>query len=91
MGKDEAKPLIFQKFERKTILAREPIKEPPPAPALLLPTPSALALSASALLAPASAGQKSKSNPSDRQKRLALAANNPEYQAPNLDISFEKV
>ena len=40
---------------------------------------------------PASAGQKSKSNPPDRQERPALAAKDPEYQAPNPDTSREKV
>lgn len=91
MGKDEAKPPLFQEFERKTILARKPVKEPPPAPAPLAPTPPAPTLFAPTPPALALAGQKSKSNPPDRQERPALAAKDPECQASNLDISPEKV
>lgn len=78
MSKDEAKPPLFQEFKRKTIPARELVKEPPLAPALLALAPLAPAFSAPAPPVLASAGQKSKSNLPDRQERPALAAKDPE-------------
>ncbi|MCJ1343642.1 hypothetical protein MMC31_001838 [Peltigera leucophlebia] len=69
-------PTLAQEFERKTISACELVQGPPPA---LAPS------------TPASASQKSKSNPPNKQERLALAAKDPECQAPNPDTSCEKV
>ena len=75
-GKNKTKPLLVQEFERKTIPTREPVQE-----SLPIPIPPA----------PTSAGQKSKSNPRNRLKRLAIVAKDPECQAPNPNISREKV
>ncbi len=36
MGKNEAKPLLAQKYEHKTILARKLTQHPPPTPTSLI-------------------------------------------------------
>ncbi len=90
-GKNKAKSSLFQKFERKTILTREPIKEPPLSPTILTPTPSVPAFSTPAPSTLTSVGQKSKSNLPDGQEHPTLMVKDSEYQVPNPDIFPKKV